>query len=360
MSVKLREKKLKNGYRSLYLDIYDSNSGKRSYEFLKLRIRKPARTTSEQDSNKEILEIARKIRTNRELDLFTRGTDYIPKYKGKISLIKFAEKVSNEKSKLGSVKGYLNSKNKIAAYLNDEDIPIEKVNKKWCEEYYSYLLEEVDDNTAYDYFTKLSHFLNQAVKKEIIPSNPARDVERKKIKESKVTFLTIEEIRKLYETPCKRPQLKQAFLFSCYTGLRWSDIEKLDWESIKHSEQLGYFIDYQVFKSDKYDILPISEQSYSLLNHSGQKKGRIFPEIYYSTVVMNDLKMWVLRAGIDKHVTFHVARHTFATLLLTYGGELKVVSKLMAHSKVSTTERYAKVIDSLKRETVNKLPNIFD
>ena len=352
MSVKLREKTLKNGNISLYLDIY--HKGRRSYEFLDIHIVKPARTPLERQSNKEAKELANQLRAKRELSVQSAGHDHTPSFKRKANFIEFAESVANEK-RTNSQKAYYLVIKKVKAFSGSDTVRFEEINKHWCERFYKYLLDNLSTNASYDYFGKFSHFLTKAVKKEIINSNPATKVEMQKRTDTKREYLTFEELQKLVNTPCGHAGLRKAFLFSCLTGLRWSDVVNLKWGDIRHSAATGYYISHQQIKTQSYETLPVSEQAVGVLGEPGDPEKKIFGFVYTSNM-MKHLKIWVLRAGIDKELTFHCARHTFATLQLTSGTDLAVVSKLLGHKDIQVTQIYAKVIDQRKRSAVDALP----
>jgi site-specific recombinase XerD len=93
------------------------------------------------------------------------------------------------------------------------------------------------------------------------------------------------------------------------------------------------------------------------LPDSNKKSEYIF-NLSNSSVICKNLKKWAKTAGITKHINFHKSRHTFATLLLNYWGDIYSVSKLFGHKKISTTEIYAKIIDEKKREAVNLIPEL--
>jgi len=145
------------------------------------------------------------------------------------------------------------------------------------------------------------------------------------------------------------------FLFSCLTGLRWSDIEKLTWQEIQHSKELGYYIRFRQAKTNGVETQPISEESRKLLGDEGQPKEKIFIGLAYGNWNKTILKDWLLEAGITKHITFHCARHTYATLQLTLGTDIYTVSKLLGHKNLQTTEIYAKVINEKKVDAANKI-----
>ena len=356
MSVKLREKQLKNGNLSLYLDIY--HRGKRNYEFLNIHVVKPARTSVDRQHNKQAKALANSIRSKRELELQASGYEQTAAFKRKVKFLDFAKKIADEKKKKSSRKAYELVIRKIEAFAGSDTLTFEHINKQWCERFYEHLLDSLSINTAYDQFTKFSYFLNVAVRKEIIVRNPAEKVERKKREDTKREYLTFEEVQRLVETPCHRNNLKRAFLFSCLTGLRWSDAKALTWGAIQYSERLGYYVDHQQIKTQSYENLPVSEQAIRLLGTPGKPEDSVFELGEYTTVMMRDLKMWAIQAGVTKAITYHVSRHTFATLQLTNGTDIAIVSKLLGHKDISVTQQYARVIDLRRREAVDNMPKL--
>ena len=107
----------------------------------------------------------------------------------------------------------------------------------------------------------------------------------------------------------------------------------------------------------KLQYLELSPQAYSLLN-GFEQKGRVFQSLKYSAYMNVELLRWAMAAGITKHVTFHTGRHTFAVSLITQGVDIYTLSKLMGHSEVKTTQVYADIIDSVRKEAMHKIPDI--
>ena len=159
--------------------------------------------------------------------------------------------------------------------------------------------------------------------------------------------LTIEELKKLNQTPCKIPVLKQAALFSCLTGLRISDVLRLKWENLRIGSDGGYVIEYRIKKTGAEQKLPISEEAYELCGE--RNTGTVFKGLRYSIIGYN-LKEWLKTAGIDKHITFHCLRHTFASLEVSMGTSIYTVSKMLGHKNVATTQIYAELNDANKRK----------
>ena len=152
--------------------------------------------------------------------------------------------------------------------------------------------------------------------------------------------------------------MKDSFLFSCLTGLRFSDIKSLKWENITYDSKNGYIIKFTQQKTKNTEYLPVSEQSIKILGERKKDDDLVFKDLIYSAYHNKMLHKWVEDAEIDKHITFHSARHTFATLQLTMNTDIYTVSKLLGHRHLKTTEIYAKVIDKKKISAVSNMPNL--
>jgi hypothetical protein len=168
-----------------------------------------------------------------------------------------------------------------------------------------------------------------------------------------------EEVKKLAATPCNYPILKATFLFSCLTGLRKSDIEKLTWGEI-HKQGNFTRIIFKQKKTGGQEYLDISEEAVAYLGTRRNDVDRVFEGFTYGTWISLELKRWALAAGITKNITFHCARHTFAVMMLDLGADIYTVSKLLGHRELSTTQIYAKVLDKNKQAAVSLIPKISD
>lgn len=145
------------------------------------------------------------------------------------------------------------------------------------------------------------------------------------------------------KTHCEIEILKKAFLFSCLTGLRWSDINKLVWEQIQFSEEQGWYIRYRQKKTSSTETLPISEQALGFIPEKGEPKEPIFKGLKYSEWYNVKLQQWVMTAGISRTITFHCARHTYATLQLTLGIDNLYSFKI---TRSQRTENYSSLCKS--------------
>jgi integrase len=216
-------------------------------------------------------------------------------------------------------------------------------------------MRSLSQNTQSSYYNKVRAALREAYKEAIIQRNPADETEGIKPGEPEREFLTYDELQAVAKVDCEIPVLKQAFLFSALTGLRWSDINKLVWAEVQHSKEIGYYIRFRQQKTKGAETLPISEQAFGLLGERGNPEDRVFQGLKYSAWHNLKLQQWVMKAGISKTITFHCARHTYATLQLTLGTDIYTVSKLLGHKDLKTTQVYAKIIDEKKKEAANKI-----
>jgi integrase len=346
--VKLRKKKLQNGEQSLYLDFY--TNGKRTYEFLKIRL------TSDKLNNKEVVRLAEGIRAKRELEYQNQQYGFVPLHKSKINFVDYFEKMALEKDRRNT-KCYKNTLNYLKRFTKGH-IQLSQIDEKWIKEFQSYMLGYISNNAVWTYMNSLKAAINRAYREKLIQSNPLHYFSGSGTRdETKKEYLTFDEIKKLAEAECGHPEVKRGFLFCCFTGLRYSDVTALEWKDIKDDT-----MNFRQKKTRGLEYLPLSETAIDLLyQHSGNvlnmNSGKVF-EIPGQTHTNETLKKWVKNAGINKKITFHNSRHTFATLSLTQGIDLYTVSKLLGHCKLSVTEIYAKIVDTKKREAVKKLPYI--
>ncbi len=221
----------------------------------------------------------------------------------------------------------------------------------------------LSNNSVIAYYGVLRTAINRAYKEGIITVNPTKEFDfasKVKAEVSRREYLTIEELKRLIGTECKYEIMKQAFLFSCLCGLRVSDIRKLKWNDLQKSgERIRIEIKMQKTKEPLY--LPISDEALKWLPQQNEAKGDdlIFPLTHEGTI-NKILQKWAKDAGIIKHISFHVARHTHATMMLTLGADLYTVSKLLGHKNIATTQIYAKIVDKKKEEAISLIPNLTD
>lgn len=177
-------------------------------------------------------------------------------------------------------------------------------------------------------------------------------LEKIELQDVKKEYLTLDEVKQLAVTPCDIPVLKAASLFACLTGLRISDILNLQWEDFTIAPDQGYCLRIRTQKTQTEATLPISYEAYELCGTPGT--GKVFKELKRS-MINYPLKNWLKKAGITKSITVHCFRHSYAVIQISLGTDIYTVSKMLTHKNVSTTQIYADLVNSKKRETANKI-----
>ena len=373
MGVYLREKKLGAGQVSFYLDIYHNK--KRWYEFLDIHISKSR--PSQQDKEKKRL--AQEIRAKRENELIVQDNGLVDKVKRKADFVQWFEQYITYKKRPNKCnKATLKH---LRNFADEKPLSFNAITPELIKEFMRYLLTKIGGNTAADYIKKLSTALEEAVRQDIIMQNPIRKIPRhERIRRIPVyrNSFTMDELQLLSDTPCKiKPQYKQAFMFSCFTGLRWSDVNPLRWSEIITKTidgQEQWFLHFTQEKTEDIEYLPISGQAIAILKErkkemadNEEKSSYVFPLVkepdpkrnIMNAKVNEALKKWAKAAGLDaKRMHFHSARHTFATNVLENSShaDLWTVSKLLGHKSISATQIYAHVRDSKKKAAINGLP----
>lgn len=365
MKVEIREKALKDGKVSLYLDIY--NNGKRSYKFLKLYPVSTPRTKEERLSNSEIWRKAKALCVKTENALIDQQDIAIGLKKSNILFLSYFKELTEQRKRSTGNYGNWDSAYKILLkYFGDRKIKICDLTEADLHDIRQYILDEyktksdvaLSKNAALSYFNKVKAALNQAFDDKLISDRIGARVKAIKGDETRREFLTEEELAKAINTDCEFPILKTAFLFSVYTGLRWSDINNLLWKNIQFTADSGYSIHFEQQKTRKVEYHPIPQVAMKLIGEKQAGEERVFKGLKYSAWHNLKLAQWMMKAGITKKITFHSARHTYATLLLTKNVDMAVVSKLLGHSELKTTQIYAKVIDKRKIDAASIFDNL--
>ena len=370
MTIKVRTRKPKNGISKLYLDVYDPKAIKPRTSISLDLFEYTNPTSAQRKSNKEAHEAAERIRSKKTIELAYQNNglnELSNKDKSTINFIDYFQEQTEKRYDSANNYGNWSSVCKYLRKFCPNDIPINQVDTLFLENFKSFLKDsartksnqKLSQNSLYSYFNKVKACLRQAFREELIIKNPAETVKGFNQGEVQREFLTFEELQKIVKAECEIPQLKTAFLFSALTGIRWSDINNLIWRDLQFSETNSYwFIRFRQQKTKGVETLPISKQARELLPKVGEDDERIFKGLKYSAWHNLKLQQWVMRAGISKTITFHCARHTFATLQLTNGTDIYTVSKLLGHRELKTTQVYAKVIDQKKVDAINSIPNL--
>lgn len=366
--VRIRFKKLANGSVSVYLAI--NVNGRRTYDYLKLYL-VPETDQTAKLQNRQTMEAVYAIKAQRILQI-TNGAAGIKKdLRNKMRLVdwlKIYQDRQVNKGKRGAKRWVRTMIFVIEGYDGGKDATLDDIDLQWLTDFMIYLMNDyvtykktkLTNGTVDNYLRCLKAAFNVAVEEGIMPTNPMLALDRSHLKGTTYEreFLSVEEVKKLIDTPCRRPDIKGAFLFSCFCGLRISDVRSLQWKHVVTAGEKMYLKITQ-FKTRRPLSIPLSRQALRWMPERGGagEDDYIFPPLSKNMTVLDD---WAKEAGINKHITFHVSRHTFATMELTMGADIYTTSKLLGHTSVATTQIYAKVINSKKEEAVSLLDSAFE
>jgi integrase/recombinase XerD len=373
MKVHLRQRKQTKGGRvSLYLEIYKgsirTDSGKvkaiREYEYLDLYLVEKPQSITERQSNKETLSLAQSIKAKRELEIKSGKHGFTRAGSSKADFILFFQ---SEAEKRGNTKGSLSTWESTLIQLKrfaGSSIPFKSIDVAFCEGFKEHLGQvrktdgkPLSSSTIASYYSRLRASLKLAVKKGYLAFNPADEVAIPVAKAPKREHLSMEELKALAGVDCRYPVLKNAFLFSCLTGLRWSDVNNLKWADVRKGDD-GWRIVFRQEKTEGLQYQAIPSNALKYMGDRGNEAESVFKGLKYSSYMNVALQRWMMEAGITKNITFHCARHTYAVLQLQLGADIYTLMKLMGHSEVKTTQIYAEILGEKKREAVNRLEGI--
>jgi len=385
MKVTLRKRLIDNDTRySLRLDIYPPaphpETGKLTrWHNLGMYLHANPKTSEERKENKDTLAVANAVLSKTQLQLHAGHYGFLVD-SAPVDFIKFYEKLlADRKSSPTHYRSWRSTLKYFQEFLQlkpGQPFYFSDLNSKVVDDFRSYLLNRFSNNAAAIYFVHLRTALNYAYRHDFIKKRITEQVQTIRQLQTKIVYLTQEELIKLYQTPCEKPILKAAALFSALTGLRFSDVASLKWEDIG-SESSGHCIHFTQKKTRSVNYLPISESAFQILNEAKEitenmtsrtkqhkeelsdklETGLIFPRIqdlqYHRPTPF--FKNWISAAGIEKKVTFHTMRHTYATLLLKANINIKIVSEMLGHADLKTTMIYAHVINESRRQAANAI-----
>jgi len=357
--VKIRFRMIANGNQSIYFDIY--RDGKRSYHYPKLYL-VPEKTAFDKAQNANTMQAAQCIKADL-IKQIANGEAGIKDDSKVLFSEYFAKFLDRKKNITEGSKSLYKYVLKFVLKFRGE-VKLKDIDEKYCNAFFSYLRGAMQPTTAKAYANLFNSILNFAYKDGLIQYNPISKIdksERIKAETPERDFLTIEELKRFIEVKTRsKLDTKNAFLFSCFTGLRWSDVKKMVWSDIITDENGAVRIKGKTKKTKTlfYNSIPV--EAVKCLPERGNKAETDAVFNLTSNFSINySVKIMAKKAGINKNVSFHTARHTFATMLLTRGADLYTVSKLLGHSNLATTEIYAKIIDKKKDEAMNLLNGIF-
>lgn len=360
-TVTLRTRPLKNGMLSYYLDYYPGYRDQETmktirHEGLNIYIYANPKNERERNFNATMSEKAEAIRCRRFESIVNDRYDFFDRHKLKADFLEYYRRQLRKHDQKWEFV-YHHFYNFVHGKCTFEEIDIDLCNK-----FREYLLNakqlrrdgRISKNSASGYWSTFRGLLKILYRNQLIKTNINDFLDKIETEDTPKDYLSVEELYKLAETPCKKPILKTAALFSCLTSLRISDILSLQWHEIVDFAAGGKCVHTITQKTKTEDIIPISDEALQLIGYSPEKTGLVFKGLKRSWT-QQPMKEWIRKAGITKNITFHSYRRTYATLQGAAGTDIRTIQSNMAHRSITTTQRYMKVVDSNKREASNKI-----
>jgi site-specific recombinase XerD len=380
----IRYRKLKTGKYSVYLDSWNTDTNKHEYRFLKIQVlndySKPLvlkhgttligkngaiKKIPVEKEDKEKMVLIENIKSKLELEIASTENGFAKKKKSNQSFTAYLNAfiLNNNDDTANRLKF------NIDKFTNDAELMFDEITFSWIEKFKRYLEKNLSQNSVRSYLSKFKQVLTHSVKAGVMQKHNFDDIEIPVKIDAEINPLTIEEVQLLAKSPVKfKIQIKQAFLFSCFTGLRQSDVMNLKWSNIDLNEGVIKIIPIKTSnrrrnsKNIQGKILeaPLTESAKNLLLEIEKKQGTdlVFYDLPIRQIIGKHLMIWGLKLGLKKHIHFHLGRHTFATIGITYGIDVYGMQKLLLHSKIEQTQRYAKVVEQKIKNDVSKFPTI--
>jgi site-specific recombinase XerD len=356
--VTLRAEATKTKGYSLFLDIYKHYKRKKirlglyvSKDYTQAKTKRP----KIHQEDKHAWDLANKLKTEHQHKLDLEGTSFINEISENRNFVEFFKM----KNKVKNNNSYTYALKKLIEYKGRK-ITFGQVDINFLNAFKSYLKRtKVTDNTSKIYLHRMRVIWGEAIRERLTTNNPFLSFTMPKTIKKNPVYLTINELEIFvkHDSNSYQETVKKAFLFSCYTGLRISDVTLLQWTNIIENNS---FIELRQKKS-KINMLRIP------LHPTAQAILSTLPKVNDSDTVFGLLThnntrtilRTILKKTIpNKHITYHVARHTFATLLTTHGGDYYATQLLLGHSVQGVTAGYAQLTDIRKIEVINKIPEI--
>lgn len=268
---------------------------------------------------------------------------------------------------------YKSSRNIYAKFIKENlkrsDVTIHSIDYNFLKKFDDWMLSEYTDkmghsvkrNTVNKHHSRLRTLLHKAVREGYIQSNPYQLFSLKNTPTNR-SFLTIEEVNSIkaldFRNNNSLDRVRDFFMFSCYTSLRYSDAVKLRLKDIIETEEGKKLISIKMEKTKESVYVPVIPAAQAIIDKYEEDPARVvegFVLPRYSNQKLNSyLKLIATMAGINKEMTHHVARHTFATIALNKGMPLEVVQKILGHCNIRTTQIYAKMQTSTLEKEMEK------
>lgn len=344
----------------------------RKKENLNLYLIAKPKNPFERQMNKETLELANKIRFERSQELLEQGSGYRLKKDRQIEFMEYFQNYIDNYTKK-DVRMLVMALNRFRDFLKDtpeynkysHGIKTDQLSKDMMETFTEYLQTRSKGEGAKSVYQRFKKVVNYAIEHDVMTKNPCKGITIKADDQIiKKDILSQDEIEALIATTYEgqNENVRRAFILSLYCGLRFCDVKDLTFSNVDYSNKLLSFEQNKTkgHSANSGVTIPLNDGLLSLIGRpqAGQSKDSIIFPLPSHTMCLKALSRWVNRAGIDKHITWHCGRHSFAVNILNNGANIKTVASLLGHSGLKHTEKYTRAVDKLKENAINSLPTL--
>jgi len=306
----------------------------------------------QKDHNKQSLAILEMKKSQMILDSQSTATGYIPQHKYKTNFLDYYEEFVKLNRRYGN-RHLECSLLILREFANKPVLPPSEITENFCTRFRQFLLDKFNGETPMNYFGRFKRVLKAATKEGYYRHSPAEDVKAKTNRNVTIKdIIEKHEYHNLIQTNCSNPEIRKAFLFSLYTGLRWADIQPLQWSSIRDESKT-----FKIFQ--KKTGVPLERPLHQFARYIiGERKEGLVFKLPTQDGANKVLKAWAKKAGIKKHITWHCARHSFSVLLQDEGTDTATVAGMLGHTStkfVQKTYQRFKHINAV--EAIRKLPD---
>ena len=346
----------------------------RKRENLNLYLILHPRTQAERTQNKNTLSLAEKIRFEREQEFLEDREGYRLKKEKETDFLRYFRRHRDDevyatptRVALGTAyRRFIDFLSGIQKYRRyTEFLRMDLLTPEMVSGYADHLKKVSVGYGASHCLGMFKKVIACAVEEGLMKKNPAKGIvmrmDRLALRKS---ILTLDEVKTLAITPYEggEPDIRRAFLFSLYTGIRWCDVRKLKYSNVDFATGVLKFEQSKIAGRSKNSgvVTPLSPMILKLIGPppTGEALSQTIFTLPSSWSCNYHIGKWVAKAGIPKHITWHCARHSFAVNVLNNGANIKTVQALMGHASIEMTEKYLHVVDELKHKAINSLPEL--
>ena len=336
---------------------YDFGRGKGQRPTTGIFIYAKPKDQIQKNHNKEALTLIEVKRSQAVIEKQSIGTAFIPGHKFKTNFLDYYEDYVKGNTRNGN-RHLSGSLTKFKAFIGKDFIAPVDITENLCKGFRNYLLGCLTGESPKSYFARFKWVVNAAESDGYFTKNPVAKVHTKCNPSTRLkSNLETEEYLRLLDAPCTHEHIKPAFLFCCYTGLRWVDVEKLSWPDIKGNILTTRIIQAKTGLPVTLTLHPIAQGILNMQRpKTGGGAGVVFSLPTYRTA-NTVVSTWVKDAGIDKYVTWSCARLSFSILLQDQNVDDATVAYLMGHASTDQVRKtYKRYRPKNQEETISLLP----